>query len=472
MAEPAPQWLHGDRLRRVWDHVGDALERRALQPRGTLEVAGLSRDERHALSDVVGSPVTGATVRLRLADLDHRFRARTGRGVAEVVTWVTGRVLVDRAAQRRDAIALRQGPFDAAREWLLKELPGSSGSGPGAPVSGPGAPVSGGHAAGAPQASVGLIPAAATGWVDDWLAALRRDGVLTAGSDGTSVLITALRVLEGCGAFGNGPAKAHARTDLAARITGSSHGLDDGSKVALVVLRAAAARSGTRLPRSASERRRLWEALGVVVDRVSATCLVWNITPAPMPAASTPRLAGPGLSGTAAHRTDGGPPAPGAADARVAPRHLTWWDLDSGVAFLKGQRILVCENPRILEAIAERGPTAERIGLVCTMGRANLVVREVLRRLVTSGAVLRYHGDFDWAGVALANSCLAEFGADPWLMGPDDYHGGHGSEPLSGRPIEADWDQELAAAMRARGVAVHEEAVLESLVERLPELWS
>ena len=453
MAEPAPQWLHGDRLRRVWDHVGDALERRALQPRGTLEVAGLSRDERHALSDVVGSPVTGATVRLRLADLDHRFRARTGRGVAEVVTWVTGRVLVDRAAQRRDAIALRQGPFDAAREWLLKELP------------------SGSHAAGAPRASVGLLPSAATGWVDDWLAALRRDGVLTAGSDGTSVLITALRVLEGCGAFGNGPARVHARTDLAARITGSSHGLDDGSKVALVVLRAAAARSGTRLPRSASERRRLWEALGVVVDRVSATCLVWNITPAPMPAALTPILAGAGPSGTA-HRTDGGPPAPGAADAGVAPRHLTWWDLDSGVAFLKGQRTLVCENPRTLEAIAERGPTAEGIGLVCTMGRANLVVQEVLKRLVTSGAVLRYHGDFDWAGLALANSCLAEFGAAPWLMGPDDYHGGHGSEPLSGRPIQADWDQELAAAMRARGVAVHEEAVLESLVERLPELWS
>jgi uncharacterized protein (TIGR02679 family) len=104
------------------------------------------------------------------------------------------------------------------------------------------------------------------------------------------------------------------------------------------------------------------------------------------------------------------------------------------------------------------------------MGRANLVVREVLTRLGHAGAVLRYHGDFDWAGLSLANECVAEFGAVPWLMSVDDYTSGQGSVALLGGPVEAAWDPELAPAMRARGLAVHEEAVLDLLLQRLADL--
>jgi hypothetical protein len=55
-------------------------------------------------------------------------------------------------------------------------------------------------------------------------------------------------------------------------------------------------------------------------------------------------------------------------------------------------------------------------------------------------------------------------------MSVDDYLAAYGTHELSGRTVEADWDPELAPAMGSRGVAVHEEAVLAQVLERLPEL--
>ncbi len=436
MAEASLDWLHGDRLLRVWTLLGDALERRSLEARGVLELRDLTRDERHALSDVVGRPVTGDVLRLRLADLDGRLRARTGHALVEVVGALTGTEPVDRAARRRAATARRDEPFVAAGDWVRAHLPGRAAG------------------AGAREAA---------GWVDEWLSGLRRDGVLTAVPDSAALLVTALEVLDDRGVLERRPADGHdvrghtdaagerpesvvARTDLAARRTGSAHGLDEGTKLTLLVLRAAAVRAGEGLPRTAADRRRLWDSLGIIVDRVSVTCLTWNVRRAV--------ARGNEASGSAA-----GP----------APSHVTWWDLEGGLEWDAGQTVLVCENPRTLEAIASVGTSLE-VGVVCTMGRANLVVREVLTRLVRSGATLRYHGDFDWPGVALANACLADFGAQPWSMSADDYLSGHGTHPLSGTPVEPEWDPELGAAMRARDVAVHEEAVLARLLESLTEL--
>lgn len=423
-AEGVPDWLHGDRLARVWALVGTALERRGLEPRGTLHLRDLDRGERHALSDVLGRPVAGETVRLSLPDLAERLRSRTGLDLAAVVSSVTGLPLTDRAARRHEDVARRDEPFVAARTWL---------------------------------ASAGLRQDdSAAPWVEGWLDSLRQAGILTRAQDAASVIVTALQVLDERSVLWGDESRDRvgivARTELAARVTGSAHGLDDGTKTSLVVLRAAAARLGAGLPRRAAERRALWESLGVVVDRVSTTCLTWNLQP------DMRSLAADHAASAAPSTLEG-----------VAPRHVTWWDLDAGLEWAPGQSVLVCENPRTLEAIADAvsGPS---FGVVCTMGRANLVVREVLTRLGHAGAVLRYHGDFDWAGLSLANECVAEFGAVPWLMSVDDYTSGQGSVALLGGPVEAAWDPELAPAMRARGLAVHEEAVLDLLLQRLADL--
>lgn len=410
-AQPAPAWLHADVLARVWGLVAQGLERRSLAPRGRVDVPGLTREERHALTDVLGTPVTAEVIRLDLAQLDERLGRRTGLGLVEVVAALVGRPLVDRSARRREAAHRREEPFEAAHAWVARRLG----------VDGGGAPA----------------------WVGAWLEGLRRDGLLSVG-DGVRLVTTALDVLAACGALGPGDGgdRTRSRTDLAARVTGSSHGLDDDTRLALLVLRAAAARADSRLPRGAAARRTLWETLGVVTDRVSTTCLTWGL-----------RLGGERDS-----------------SAREAPvvRHLTWWELDREDGPDASRVVLVCENPRTLEALAEREPAG--VGVVCTMGRPNLVVREVLQRLATAGTELYYHGDFDWPGITLANACVRDFGAVPWLMSATDYERGHGSEPLKGLTVESDWDPELGPAMRARGVAVHEEALLPQLLDRVGEL--
>lgn len=427
-AQALPEWLHADRLARVWALVGTTLERRGLEARGTLQLSDIDRSERHALSDVLGRPVAGETVRLSLPDLAERLGSRTGLDLVALISSMIGRPLTDRAARRHEAARRRDEPFVAARTWLA-----SAGQ----------------------HRDDGAAP-----WVEAWLDSLRQDGILTRAQDAASVVVAALEVLdERRVLWGDEPRDAApdgvsivARTELAARVTGSAHGLDDGTKTSLVVLRAAAARLGAGLPRRAADRRALWESLGVVVDRVSTTCLTWNLQP------DMRSLAADHAASAAPSTLEG-----------VAPRHVTWWDLDAGLEWAPGQSVLVCENPRTLEAIADAvsGPS---FGVVCTMGRANLVVREVLTRLGHAGAVLRYHGDFDWAGLSLANECVAEFGAVPWLMSVDDYTSGQGSVALLGGPVEAAWDPELAPAMRARGLAVHEEAVLDLLLQRLADL--
>jgi uncharacterized protein (TIGR02679 family) len=59
---------------------------------------------------------------------------------------------------------------------------------------------------------------------------------------------------------------------------------------------------------------------------------------------------------------------------------------------------------------------------VCTSGQPALVVLDVLAAL--RGAELRYHGDFDWPGIAIAHRLIATAGVQPWRMTAADYEHG------------------------------------------------
>jgi len=106
-----------------------------------------------------------------------------------------------------------------------------------------------------------------------------------------------------------------------------------------------------------------------------------------------------------------------------------------------------------------------------------VVVTSLLARSIEDGAVLRYRGDFDWPGVAIANRVFTDFGAVPWRMGRADYEAalagaGRGLADLpelEGRPVEAVWDAELTLSMKRAGKSVHEEALLDILVADLTE---
>jgi uncharacterized protein (TIGR02679 family) len=85
---------------------------------------------------------------------------------------------------------------------------------------------------------------------------------------------------------------------------------------------------------------------------------------------------------------------------------------------------------------------------------------------------VRYHGDFDWPGIAIARRVF-ERGAVPWRFGRDDYVEAVQRLPadsrlgLSGRVEATPWDEGLGDAMAAADVAVHEEAIVEVLLADL-----
>ena len=125
--------------------------------------------------------------------------------------------------------------------------------------------------------------------------------------------------------------------------------------------------------------------------------------------------------------------------------------------------VLVCENPRVLEAVAER--RGGRVAAVCTSGQPALVVLDVLARSCRRAAALprrlrlARHRDREPARRRGRGGAVAD--------GRRHTSRSHGPLPLAGAPVDPVWDAELGAAMRHHGVAVHEEAVLGDLLAAL-----
>jgi uncharacterized protein (TIGR02679 family) len=134
-----------------------------------------------------------------------------------------------------------------------------------------------------------------------------------------------------------------------------------------------------------------------------------------------------------------------------------------------GRVVSVCENPQVMQAAVRAGTETP---LLCLSGNPASVGTQLLRYLVKAGIPVRYHGDFDWPGVAIAGRVIQQ-GAMPWRMAADDYvtavadlDADH-AVPLTGRPAPTHWDPLLAAAMSKHGLAVHEEFVLADLLADL-----
>lgn len=280
-------------------------------------------------------------------------------------------------------------------------------------------------------------------WGAAWVDSLRRTGHLTGRRDAMVTIEQAASVLH---ELVVPDIREQSRVELAARILGNAHALDTDRLLPRIVLRGLAAASGTAPPQTAPEAARLWSMFGVEPDLLSRTCLVLGVL-------------GPGHVGKrlrlAAESGD--------------PVHITEWDLRRLPALDAAleRDIVVCENPRVLEAIAESG--ADGRAVVCTSGEPNFVVAGVLGRLHGAGARLRYHGDFDWPGIAIANRLRHSFGVEPWLMGAEDYVQAVRSDgqALGSPAVEPTWDADLGAAMRLHNRAVHEESMLPQILRRL-----
>jgi uncharacterized protein (TIGR02679 family) len=400
-------------LGRLWDLVAERLQRNGLQPSGTLRLADLDREERHALAGLLGRPIAHDRVTVDLGALDHRLRdSGAAAGLVAACDRLRG-PLVDRPGRRQARVEAAARLWAAGRDAV---------------------------------AGAGIDDAWCEGWFDD----LRRAGILRRVQPARAERV--LRAAVRCVALlpsraGDPPC---GRGELASLVSGDAHGLDEGSLLGAVVLRAVAAMAGAPYPPTTAGRRALWRTVGVLTDEVSTTVLTAGLR------------SGRGGGGWLDRRTDAG-----------WESHLTARDLRRlHVRAPPGGAVFVCENPRVLEAATDAGA---RRAIVCTQGQPAFVVTTLLDRLQAAGAELRYHGDFDWPGITIANLVMCRHRCRPWRFGAADYIDALARlapvvaelPSLGGPPVTACWDPELAPAMAAAGRAVHEELVLGDLLADL-----
>jgi len=241
------------------------------------------------------------------------------------------------------------------------------------------------------------------------------------------------------------PARGIPRAQLAAETLGDAHALDDGRPLAALVIAVLRSLRSDAEPtikdETALERRRdTWAEVGVLVNELARPALCLNL--------------------------------PGAAPLGH-PAYLSLrWLLRTPVAWeVQGRDIYVCENPNVVAIAADR-LGAQCRPLICTEGMPAAAQRTLLGQMVARGARLRYHGDFDWPGVAIGNHVVREFGAHAWRFAHNDYIDSQSkaAQPgfgLRGDFVKANWDPALSAVMQELGTAIPEESVVDCLVQDL-----
>ena len=275
-------------------------------------------------------------------------------------------------------------------------------------------------------------------WCDDLIRAgrlggLDREEVARLGSN-VRRLLDQLDLIEPPGA---------SRTELAAGLFGSSHALDPGTRLTSFAERALRHRVEQPL-----EGRELWEAAGVLFDRVSVPVLTWSIpAQGDSPLDNLIRAA-----------------ASGSLPLHISPLAMQ----RHPVVVPRGTHVLVVENPRLVEAAAERGlPYC----VLATNGNPTTAVTTLLDQLRSADATLAYHGDFDAAGIGICGR-MHDSGCRPWMMDASDYRQAVRSAERNGVRLDGDtrdcgatpWDPALKVAFNDARLMVHEEFVLDDVL--------
>jgi uncharacterized protein (TIGR02679 family) len=400
--------LGGEELRWLVERVRARLER-GLSLDGTVTLEGATGAQRRAVARLLGRPVgRGASLHVSLPAVETVLRgAGLAPDLAAAVQALSGPV-TDRAVER-SAAERRWATVLAVAERAADHRPA-------------------------------LAP-----WVE-WL---RGTGVLRRLAGGAPERAREL-VEQAVAVLDLLPADGQPLSVVAAAGAGDGHLLDPDRPLATLVLRAAAIIGGVSPGDGAESRRTVWASVGVLAGELTNPVLTLNLPGDPRTATGRALEVWAG-SGQPVHLT-----------ARQLLRDPP--DLEA----LRGRGVFVCENPSV---VAE---TANRLGgasapLICANTHPGAAATVLLRQLEAAGARLRYHGDFDWPGITIANGIMARFGALPWRLDAAAYRSAAppGGPRLRGSPVAATWDPTLTEAMLALGVKVEEERVLDDLLADL-----
>jgi uncharacterized protein (TIGR02679 family) len=235
---------------------------------------------------------------------------------------------------------------------------------------------------------------------------------------------------------------------LASRLRGNAHALDPDTAAGQLLASLLASWGDVPTPTSAAERRALFERNGILTDPISCAVAVLNLP-----------VAGDGLITRLTTVADG--------------HHLslTLGNLTCERLQMTAAEVFVCENPTVL-AEAERRLGRTSPPIVCADGQFNTACLRTLQALSAAGCSSRVHADFDWGGIHIASRMIQTVGVQTWRYDAAAYREAieqASTTSLSSRPPrELDPHlQPLADAIRVHGRAVHEEAIVESLLDDL-----
>lgn len=243
------------------------------------------------------------------------------------------------------------------------------------------------------------------------------------------------------------------RSELAARLFGSSHALDENTALARwasTALRHRLGASGEGL-----DGRQLWEVSGIRDGQVSAPVLTWAV----------PAVGDSALDGVIRASAEG-----------ALPAHISLFAmLRYPVSVPTGTPVLVVENPRLVEAAAER--RLERC-VVATNGNPTRSVTTLLDQLQQSGASLLLHGDFDIWGIAICRRLSERFDCEPWMMDAVHYENAIRQADRNEVPLTRSdkkcgatpWDPKLKKAFGRQRLIVHEEFVLDDVLTAFSQM--
>lgn len=280
-------------------------------------------------------------------------------------------------------------------------------------------------------------------WGHEWIESVVRSGILAGlGVEEAVGLVKAAREVVVRAVAATDVPGGPSRVDLAAELLGDSHALDWGTRHSRAVTRAFSVLFG-------GEGRDAWERAGVNLDRVSAPVLIWGLT------SLGHRGLGPLLAETL---------------ALEVPAHLSLLAVRRyPVVVREGLDVLVTENPRMVEAASERKTP---FPVVALNGNPSSAARLLIDQLLHCGARLRYHGDFDSAGLQICGR-MHRLSLRPWRMDSGDYLDALQTAESQGARLPIDtrrapptpWDPELQRVFDERRCVVHEERLINSLLD-------
>ena len=288
--------------------------------------------------------------------------------------------------------------------------------------------------------------AAARPELTEWFRDLIASGLLkrVTGSPDTAASV-GRRVCEALAALPAAPIPA---SEFAALHLGNAHALDEGNPVSTLVFGAARVLGGAPDGTGAGWRRMVWESVGLLRDELTSTALALGLRADP---------------GTATGRAVAG------WGEDLQPAVLTLRQLRTEqVEWRPGATVFVCENPSVIAVAADR--LDRSAPLVCTFGQPGAAVLMLLAQLTAAGAQLRYHGDFDWYGIRIANFVRRHRTWEPWRFGAGDYVDAcsrNSGVELIGSRVVASWDPELDLVMSEHARQVEEEQVFDLLLADL-----